>query len=84
MNNEMNGQKALQRDNRYMPMSVKDWLITYLIMFIPMVNFIMLIVWSVSDKTNVNRQNWARAAWIMVGIIMILAIVVSLFAPRNS
>lgn len=60
----MNGQETLQRDNRYMPMSVKDWLITYLIMFIPMVNFIMLIVWSVSDKTNVNRQNWARAAWI--------------------
>lgn len=83
MNNEMNGQEALQRDNRYMPMSVKDWLITYLIMFIPMVNFIMLIVCSVSDKTNVNRQNWARAAWIIVGI-MILAIVVGLFAPRNS
>lgn len=80
MNNEINRQKEFQRDSRNEPMSVKDWLITYLITVIPIVNIVMLITWAVSDKTNVNKKNWARAAFLMMGIIIAFAVVITIIA----
>ncbi|RAR47539.1 hypothetical protein [Flavobacterium lacus] len=52
------------------PMSVKDWLITLLIMAIPLVGFIMLFVYAFSDSENVNKKNWAKAQLIMLAIVM--------------
>lgn len=46
-------------------MSVKDWIITSLIMIIPLVGFIMLFVWAFGDGTNPNKANWAKAALIL-------------------
>ncbi len=80
MNNEINRQKEFQRDSRNEPMSVKDWLITYLITVIPIVNIVMLITWAVSDKTNVNKRNWARAGFLMMGIMIAFAVVINIIA----
>lgn len=80
MNNEINRQKEFQRDSRNEPMRVKDWLITYLITVIPIVNIVMLITWAVSDKTNVNKKNWAIAAFLMMGIIIAFAVVINIIA----
>lgn len=80
MNNEINRQKEFQRDSRNEPMSVKDWLITYLITVIPIVNIVMLITWAVSDKTNVNKKNWTIAAFLMMGIIIAFAVVINIIA----
>lgn len=52
------------------PMSVKDWLITLLIMAIPLVGFIMLFVYAFSDSENVNRKNWAKAQLIVMAIVI--------------
>lgn len=46
-------------------MSVKDWLITSLIMIVPLVNIVMLFVWAFGDGTNPNKSNWAKAALLM-------------------
>lgn len=83
--NEVNKQENFhqdiqQREDRYEPMSVKDWLITFLITIIPFVGFIMLFVWSLSDNTNVNKQNWARAGFLMMGIMIAAVIVISLLS----
>lgn len=56
------------------PMSVKDWLITLLIMAIPLVGFIMLFVYAFSDSENINKKNWAKAQLIMLAIIIGLVI----------
>jgi len=53
-------------------MSMKDWVITFLITFIPMVGFIMLFVWGFSDSENPNKRNWARAALIITAILTVL------------
>lgn len=42
-------------------MSVKDWVITMLILMIPMVNIIMLFVWAFGDGTIKTRSNFAKA-----------------------
>jgi len=52
------------------PMSVKDWLITLLIMAIPLVGIIMLFVYAFSENGNENRKNWAKAYLIFMAIII--------------
>ncbi len=60
------------------PVSVGDWLITYLLMIVPFVNLIMLIVWAVSSETKKSKQNWARASliWMAIGIVIYILIIV--------
>ena len=56
-------------------MSVKDWLITWIIMLIPCVGLIMGIVWAFSNKGNLNRKNYCRAYLIIVAAIVVLYII---------
>jgi hypothetical protein len=52
--------------------SVGDWIITLLIMSIPLVNFIVLIYWAVSSSTDPVKANFAKAALIWIVIIIAL------------
>ena len=56
------------------PMSVKDWLITLLLMAIPVVGIVLLFVYAFGNNENVNKQNWAKAQLIMIGIVLTLVI----------
>ncbi len=49
------------------------WMI--LLMLIPGVNIVMLLIWSFSEKININRRNFSRAALIWAGIVIAFAIV---------
>ena len=57
------------------PMSVKEWLITFLIMAIPIVGFVMLFMYAFGNEGNINRKNWAKAQLIMMAIIIGLMLV---------
>lgn len=57
------------------PMSVKDWLITLLLMSIPLVGFILLFVYAFGSGENVNKQNWAKAQLIFIAIAIGLMII---------
>jgi hypothetical protein len=63
------------------PMSVKDWIITLLITYIPLVGLIMLLVWAFDSSTHPNKKNFAKAAlvWMLIGIVLAL-IFFALFA----
>jgi hypothetical protein len=54
--------------------STKDWVLTYLIMIIPLVNIIMLFVWAFSTTENPNKSNWAKARliWMAIGIALFI------------
>ncbi len=56
-------------------MSIKDWIITLLISFIPLVGFIMLFVWAFGSGENPNKSNWAKAALIWVAVWCVLAVI---------
>lgn len=61
------------QDNQVTNMSVKDWLITLLIMIVPLVNIIMLFVWAFGgNNDNAIRKNWATAQLIFMAIVMVL------------
>lgn len=57
--------------------SVKEWLITNLIMMIPLVNIVMMLVWAFSSNTNPNKANYFKAALILFAIVMVIYLVLA-------
>lgn len=69
--------------------SVSDWLITILIMAIPIVNIIMMFIWAFSPETNPSKANYFKASliWAAIGIgisILFLILFVTVFASMVS
>jgi cation transporter-like permease len=56
------------------PMSVKDWLITLIIIAIPVVGIVMLFVYAFGESDNINKKNWAKAQLILIAIVLVLVI----------
>lgn len=57
--------------------SVKEWLITNLILMIPLVNIVMTLVWAFSSNTNPNKANYFKAALILFAIVMAIYLVLA-------
>ena len=55
-------------------LSVKDWLVTMLLMAIPIVGIVLLFMYAFGSNENPNRQNWAKAQLILMAIIIALVI----------
>src|SRR5258706_218904 len=58
-------------------MTVKDWMITLLISFIPLVGIIMIFVWAFGSGENPNKSNWAKATLIWIGILIVVYIIIA-------
>lgn len=54
--------------------SIKEWLITILIMSIPIVNIVMIFVWAFGNGTKESKANYFKATLIMFVIGIIIAI----------
>ena len=50
--------------------SVGDWMLSYLICMIPLVNLVMLLIWAFDSNTIPSKRNWARASLLWVLIII--------------
>ena len=53
-------------------MTVGEWLITMLILIIPIVNIVMLFIWGFGNPDP--RRNYARASliWMAIGIVLMI------------
>ena len=54
------------------PVSIADWLITLLILLIPVLNIIMLLVWSFKKSTHRSKANFSKAILVLLLIIVFL------------
>lgn len=63
------------QDETEKPYSVGGWLLTFLVMIIPIVNIIMPFVWAFSSRTNKSKKNFFIAYLIIAAIGIILGIV---------
>ncbi len=59
------------------PMKVGEYILTFIIFSIPVVNIIMMFVWAFGSNVNVNKKNYSRAVLIMGLIGAVLAIIFS-------
>ena len=73
MENENVQPDPVNESPQYNPISVGEWVITIIIIAIPIVGFIMLFVWGFGSNTQPSKANWAKAALIMIGISIVLS-----------
>lgn len=66
------GTQTLNEQNR--PLTIGDWLITLILLSIPFVNLIMLLYWSLSSSSNLNRKNLCIAYLILVAIFIVIIV----------
>lgn len=71
----MNAQLAAREPS---PVSLGDWVVTLLILWIPLVGLIMLFVWGFSEGTHPSKRNFCRAylIWMLVGIVIFILFVI--------
>ena len=71
-------QQPVYRDvNRgYEPVSIGSWIGVWLLSCIPIVGFIMLIVWACGGTRKQSLKNWARAQFIIFLILILIAAIV--------
>ena len=72
MENETTQPDPVNESPNYNPMSIGDWIITNLIVAIPIVGFVMLFVWGFGSNTQPSKANWAKATLIMIGISIVI------------
>ena len=53
-------------------MSVNEWLITLLILCVPLVNIIMMFVWGFGSSTKPTKANFCKAYLILTAIVIVL------------
>ena len=73
MENETVRHNPVNELPQYNPISVGEWVITTIILAIPIVGFIMLFVWGFGSNTQPSKANWAKATLIMIGISIVLS-----------
>ena len=56
--------------------SIGKWILTYILVGIPVVGFILMLVWAFGDKTKADPtfRNWARANLVLVLIAVIASV----------
>lgn len=65
-------------------MTVGDWMVTLLILSLPLVNIIMLLVWAFSSGGNTNRRNYCLATLLWFVIVAALSITLFLFVAATG
>ena len=56
-------------------MTLKDWILTLLVLLIPCVNIIMMFVWAFSKTENPNKSNFFKAYLIFTAISIVISFV---------
>lgn len=74
-NYENNNTIDLNHDEYSKPMTIKDWLITYLLMLIPIANIVLVFIWAFGSNVNKSKKTYFQASLIMMGIVILLYIV---------
>jgi len=56
------------------PMRVADWMLTILVLAIPVVNLVMYLVWAFGGSGNVNRKTFCQASLLWFAIVLGLVV----------
>jgi len=53
-------------------MTLGNWLTTFLLLAIPVVNIVLLFVWAFGKGVNKSKKTYCQAELIILGIVLIL------------
>lgn len=62
--------------------SFKEWMITILLLALPIVNIVMLFVWAFGGGASPSKANFAKASlvWAAIGIVLTIILYATVFA----
>ncbi len=61
----------------YPPMTLGDWMITFLILFcIPCVNIVMIFIWAFGSDVNPSKKTFCQAVLIVIAIITVINLLI--------
>ncbi|MBU3192046.1 hypothetical protein KPL51_21325 [Clostridium bowmanii] len=63
------------------PMTLKDWIFTYLLLLIPIANIVLMFVWAFGKDVNQSKKTYFQAMLIMSGVAIVISV---LFAGALS
>lgn len=68
-------------DSESQPVTIGNWILTFILLAIPLVNLIMLIVWAVGGTTHPSKKTFAQAYLILFAILFCIGLVAALILP---
>ncbi|ODP28972.1 hypothetical protein PTI45_01481 [Paenibacillus nuruki] len=77
-NSQNNGYPPAQPDAPASIISVKEWMLTLLLLAIPIVNLVMLFVWAFGGGTHPTKANYAKAGLLWAAIVIVIYLVIFL------
>ncbi len=65
--------ETISNQNVAAPLSPKEWALTIFVTSIPLIGLILLLVWAISEDTNIHKKNWAKGTLLimLIGIILV-------------
>ena len=70
-------------DSGYKPMTVGNWLLTFILLAIPLVNVVMLLVWALGETTHPSKKTFALANFVILGITISIWILSLIFGHHH-
>ena len=58
-------------------MRTGEWIVTYLLMLVPIANIIMPFIWAFGSSAKPSKKTWARAMLIFMAIGLVLSIILA-------
>ena len=62
---------SAQQDSKVM--SPKEWALTIFLASIPIVGFILVLVWAFDSNTDLQKKNWAKGTLLLMLIYFVVA-----------
>jgi len=62
------------------PVSVGDWILTIIVLALPLINIIMLFVWGFGGTTHPSKKSYCQAVLILFAIAIGLSILLGIIA----
>jgi hypothetical protein len=57
------------------PLTVWEWVGTLIVLAIPLLNFILCLVWALRSSGNIHRRNYCRATLHLIPVAVVIALV---------
>lgn len=71
----MENLSAKQNEN---VMSYKEWTLNIFLASLPIIGFILLLIWAFDSNTSINKKNWAKGT-LFLGVIYFVIAMLFLF-----
>jgi len=68
----------MQQAAAYQPLTIGDWVVTRIVLMLPLVGLIMLLIWALSSDTHPSKKTYCQSTLVIAGCVIALLMVVGL------